>query len=225
MENRKVRLVNFRKPKINTSVNDLPSMTKTAWDALRRRNNPPYLFSYGGSPHRLEADDSSEKTLIVLDVYRLRHEVARAAYWVKIGMKGMEFPTPPPLDVIRDMLAEPDIPLPGLMRLSQIPVFSSNGTLVSEPGYHQPTRTYLALPPNLEIPTVPRVPTDEDISRAKSFILEELLIDFPFVSESDRTGYMQWPCSCSRLHGLSSAVSLHFISLSHRHRGLERPSL
>ena len=69
MENRKVRLLTSKKPKINTSGSDLPSMTTAAWNALRRRNNPPFLFNYGDSPHRLEADDAGEKTLILFWTY------------------------------------------------------------------------------------------------------------------------------------------------------------
>ena len=168
MKNRKATVVTFRKPKINISVSDLPTLTKAAWDALRRRNNPTYLFNYGGSPQRLEYDFAGQKILVLLDIYRFRFEAARAADWVKIGIKGMEFPTPPPLDVIRDMQASPDIPLPRLRRLLEIPVYSSDGSLVVVPGYHQASQIFLAPPENLVIPAIPNSPTEADVSRARA---------------------------------------------------------
>ena len=94
-------------------------------------------------------------------------------------------PTFPPVDVIKDMLATPDMPLPPLKRLSEIPIFSSDGTLVSQPGYHRASQTYYAPAAGLEIPEVPNLPTEKDISRAKSIILEDLLVDFPFLNQSD----------------------------------------
>ena len=118
---RESNLVPIKKPKINISGSDLPTLTKTAWNALRQRNNPPYLFNFGGSPHRLEDDDAGLKTLKLLKIDRLRNETARGAHWVKTIAGGNEVPTFPPVDVIKDMLAEPEIPFPTLKRLSEIP--------------------------------------------------------------------------------------------------------
>ena len=207
MENRKVRLVNFRKPEINVSLGDLPTLTKEAWDALRQRNNPLFLFNYGDAPHRLEDDDAGQKNLKLLKIDGLRHEVARAADWIMVAPKVGIVPTFPPVDVIKDMLATPDMPLPPLKRLSEIPIFSSDGTLVSQPGYHRASQTYYAPAAGLEIPEVPNLPTEKDISRAKSIILEDLLVDFPFLNQSDLAQTaMPWPCSCFCSLGLSSTA-------------------
>ena len=172
------------KLKINISTWDLPAMTAMAWNALESTNSRPYLFQYGGSAYRLETDDRDGKRLRPLNIYRLRYEVARAADWVKT-VRRRPVPTAPPLDVIRDMMAKPSIPLPPLKRLSEIPVFAPDGNLISQPGYHRPSETYYAPAKNLKIPEIPDRPTPEDVTRAMSFIREELLIDFPFVSVSD----------------------------------------
>ena len=186
MKDGKPNLLVFERPKINVSEGDLPTLTKAAWDALRQRNNPLFLFNYGESPHRLEDDDAGRKTLKLLRIDGLRHEVARAADWIRVVPRLGIVPTFPPIGVIKDMLATPYMPLPPLQRLSEIPVFAPTGTLVSQPGYHRASQTYYAPAKNLVIPEVPPMPIEKDISRALSLILEELLFDFPFVNKSDQ---------------------------------------
>jgi hypothetical protein len=89
------------------------------------------------------------------------------------------------MDVVRDMLATPNPPLPPLTRIVEAPVFAKDGTLLTTPGYHRGAHTYFAPAPGFVVPSIPEQPTPCDIQRAKDLIFE-LLCDFPFVSEADR---------------------------------------
>jgi hypothetical protein len=89
------------------------------------------------------------------------------------------------MDVVRDMLATPNPPLPSLTRIVEATVFGQDGTLLTTPGYHPGAKTYYAPAADFVVPPIPTQPTPGDIQRAKDLV-NELLYDFPWVSDADR---------------------------------------
>ena len=172
--------------RINAGIQDLALITRLSWSALVHQNQPPELFRSGRSLSRIEPDDDGVPLLRRLTLYRLRHELARRAEFYQVDRNGQPTPAKPPLDVVRDLLATPDPPLPVLTRMVEVPVFTSDGTLHTEPGYCQGSRMYYAPPNGFKLLEVPQTPTPEDLSRAKELIFEELLADFPFADESSK---------------------------------------
>ena len=69
------------------------------------------------------------------------------------------------------------------------PFVSSSGKLVYEEGYYEEDRTVLKLSKRFTIPTVPEMPTDEEVD-ASTEKLFDLVCDFPFKSESDRCNWL-----------------------------------
>src|SRR5262245_62098027 len=116
---------------IDAGIKDLTRITKLAWAALERVNLPPYLFRHGGMPCRLESDDDGAPIIRILNKNRLRCEVALAARWFvrRGGSTGAKEDAKPPMDVVENMLATPEPPLPILSRITEVPVFASDGTL------------------------------------------------------------------------------------------------
>ncbi len=169
---------------INAGEQNLPRVTNQAWSAIEKANHPPYLFRYGGVPCRLEHNDNGVLVVRQLTQDRLRYEVARVAEWFK-WTDGKKKPAKLPMDVIKNMLATPDPPLPVLSRITEVPVFAPDGTLQTEPGYHPVAQVYYSPPKGFTVSEVPGNPTPEDISRAKDLIFGELLVDFPLVSDAD----------------------------------------
>ena len=129
---------------IDAGIQDLAHTTRLAWKALIEQNQPPDLFRTGGSLSRVEPDEDGAPLLRTLTLYRLRHELARQARFHKTDRQGHITPAMPPLDVIRDMLATPDPPLPVLTRMVKVPVFTRDGALQTEPGYSEGSRIYYA---------------------------------------------------------------------------------
>jgi hypothetical protein len=175
-------------PVIYASCQVLPEVTAQCWAALEQANRPPRLFRYGGVLVRLERDDGDAPRLQELGVDRLRHELARAADWrarTRVNDRVIEVPAKPPVDVMRDVLATPEPPLPVLTRIAEVPVIGADGTVHLSPGYHERARFYYAPPKGLVIPEVERNPTPAQASAAVGMILE-LICDFPFVDDADR---------------------------------------
>jgi hypothetical protein len=77
-----------------------------------------------------------------------------------------------------------------LDRISHAPFVREDGTVVTEPGYDEATRTMLIPDPVFEGLKVPEDPSPEEITAARELILTEWLGDFPFDSDTDRANVM-----------------------------------
>lgn len=166
---------------IDLDGEDLAAETAAAWKALYTANNPEQFFRHGGMPVRIERDELRVPVIRVLSVDRLRHHLARSALFTK-----KEKPVRPPVEIVRDILATPNMLLPILSAIVQVPVFAPDGTVHAMPGYNAATEAYYMPPRNFTLPAVPDVPTVDDLARARSLILDELLVDFPFVNDAER---------------------------------------
>jgi hypothetical protein len=77
-----------------------------------------------------------------------------------------------------------------LDRISRAPFAREDGTIVTEPGYDEATRTMLMLDDVFTGLKVPEDPTPEEITAARDFVLTEWLGDFPFDSDVDRANVL-----------------------------------
>ncbi len=185
-------------PWIDASAQDVRLLAEQAWAAIRRRNDPaPMLFRFGGQLVRLERGEDGALAPVELSEARAAHLLARVANWYKPvradsgqgpgdGERRRRMIVRPPGFLVRDVLASPEPPLPVLRRIVEAPVVGPDGALQTVPGYHPANQTYYDPPPRLRVLPVPDRPADADVARARSLLLDDLLIDFPFVSEADR---------------------------------------
>lgn len=171
-------------PVIDIKNRYVPEVTQEAWEALTIKNQPPYLFRYGNQIVRLVSTENKTVTLELLDKNRLRHELARAAVFGNYEGENIKV-FPPPSFIVDDMLADPNPPLPVLDRVVDAPIFSEDGQLQNRPGYCPSTRCYLNFNEVSMVRDLSMVPSDADIDRAKE-LLEELIGDFPFISQAER---------------------------------------
>lgn len=158
------------KPRLFAQEPDLSLITRQAWDAMLSVNEPPRWFRQSCIPTRIEEDDDGHYIITELTQARLRHEMAEIASWYKLD-KGNERPAHPPIAVISNMLARPNIPLPVIERIVTCPVFSAHGNLFLNTGYNPETHLYHES--TLEL-------TEMSIDEARDTILNDLLGDFPF---------------------------------------------
>lgn len=175
------------KHEIDAGEQDLPAVTKKAWAAIEAANIPARIFRFGGDPVRIEADEDGSLFLRPLDVDRLRGEVARAANWTRrVMIRGFaeKKAAMPPIPVIRDMLAQPELPLPVLSAVIGVPAFGPDGTLHDTPGYNAGTRLFYAPPIGFRVPRVSEIPKRVELELALT-VIEELIGEFPFTGPSE----------------------------------------
>jgi putative DNA primase/helicase len=177
---------------IQANRRQLHDVTAEALQALKARNDPPTVFQRGQllTRVRVRPEDGSV-FLDPLSEQALRGVLARCARWVALNKARSGDLVPedvfPPLDVVKDLAGLPaweGVPL--IEAVSECPVYSSAGDLVTTPGYHAAARLWYQPARGLEIPAVPREPTRADIDRAKALLLVELYGDFPFVDDAGK---------------------------------------
>jgi hypothetical protein len=181
------------RPEIDTGNLGLDAMAAAAWSAIEAANEPARLYRYGTALAWLVADAAGKPQIEMLDQDHVRHHLAEVAAFIRWtpGARGRGpecKPAFPPVALAADMLAvHAHANLPRLHRLVRVPVFTADGRLLTDPGYDRASGLYFAPPSGLSIPAVPERPTAGEIAEARTWLLEELLGDFPFVSDADRT--------------------------------------
>ncbi len=176
-------------PGIDAGSEDLPAVSAKAWGALEQANQPPRLFRFGGDPVRVQNDDHGAPFICPLDSDRLRGEVARAANWFQRLTRNhqtFEKPALPPVPVVKDMLAAPDVPLPVLSALIGVPAFGPDGTLHAVPGYNPATKLFYAPAPDFAVPPIAETPDAGAVQTARALIADDMLTDFPFTGFPER---------------------------------------
>lgn len=174
-------------------TNDLQRDSYAAWEALHAWNTPARLFRYGSVPARVERTDDNTPVIKLIDKHAMRYALARASAWAEVRhhkKEDIEIPCAPPMSIVLDVLATPDMPLPILKRVVRAPIFAANGSLQTQPGYQNETRVFYDRQPGLKVPKVSDVPSLAELRKAVSLIVDELLVDFPFTGDSERATAM-----------------------------------
>ena len=180
-------------PDIQVNNRQLRDVINDAWSAVHAANQidspdstgKPSLFLRGGALVRIaEADDGP--TIDVLNETSMYGVLARTANWNRTLGDDLVVATSPSKDAARDMCETPDRNLPHLESLIRTPAFGKDGRLISDSGYHPQDRLWLFPDASLTVPDVPVEPTPEQITAARSLLLDDLFVDFPFATAADR---------------------------------------
>ena len=170
---------------IIVSGRHLRDIVDDCWEALAFADNPPSLFEFGGTLAEVRRVDGAIK-VEALSITALKGRLDRVANFMKLSRDRQRLlPARPPTDAVEDMLAL-DIRLPHLSGITGAPVFDGKWNLVDSPGY-QPSTGLFFESNGFAVPSVPDVPSDDDLRQARSLLLEEWLDDFPFVENSSRS--------------------------------------
>lgn len=173
-------------PTLRADEGDLGRAVAKVWSVLMASNRTPWVFRFAGLPTWVVPDDEGRPVATMLNEERLRHMLARLARWVRENAKGELLPAPPPLPVVKSVLATPDPALPVLTGIVNTPVFGRSGTLITTSGYHPDARLLYIPAPGFSVPNIPAKPTQAEIDAARALICEDLFGDFPFTSEAER---------------------------------------
>ncbi|MDX2177665.1 MAG: hypothetical protein SF028_14475, partial [Candidatus Sumerlaeia bacterium] len=175
-------------PRIVTNGRQTRHIVADAWSAIHARNARSLsLFRRSGRIARIVRHEkpSPQATIELLDEAGAYGVLMRAADWVRAG-DGGELAVPPVKEVAREILSSPHPQLPELDGIIEAPAFGADGSLVFAPGYNAPNAVWYEPHPCLQGLDVPAEPTPEDVAAARSLLIDDLLVDFPFVSPSDR---------------------------------------
>lgn len=172
------------RPEIRTNGRQLYDVILDAWRAVHKSNRPPGVFRRGTSLVRLRENELGPfiEEMNEAAAFGL---LARVALWIRVTQDAI-VDVDPVKNVARDMLVNLDPRLPELEAVVSTPVFGRDARLIATAGYHEGARLYYRPSFDLEALVVPERPTAAEVAAARALILDELLVDFPFVSNSDR---------------------------------------
>ena len=108
----------------------------------------------------------------------MSYYLERQARFIKLTKDGA-VPSRLPGDVNADLRVSWQKPVPPLKGIAHTPVMTADGTIVTSTGYQADTELYYD-PVGEPVPAVPETPSSEDVARARSILLNEWLVDFPF---------------------------------------------
>jgi DNA polymerase I-like protein with 3'-5' exonuclease and polymerase domains len=157
-------------------INALATALIQRWDATE-------LFNHGGIVSRL-----GSRGMVPVDRGTSRDIIQATCITVDEmeGAQGTDYKfTWPDGNSIAAVLSRADKFSP-LEAIARAPYVRPDGTVVTEPGYDEATRTVLILDPALAGLEVPEDPSPEQIKAARDLIMDEWLGDFPFDADADR---------------------------------------
>ena len=177
---------------IQVNNRQLRDVITEAWTAIHAINEPvgpditdkPFLFQKGGALVRI-AGTGAQGRIEALGDTAMYGILARSANWLRVTEEAV-LAAPPSRDTARDMMVNPDPALPPLESVVRTPTFGKDAALIIAAGYHRADALWMFSDESLEIQEVPIIPSREQIAHARGLIVDELLGDFPFVSDSDR---------------------------------------
>lgn len=173
------------RPVIETHDRPFREILDEAQAAVLAANDPPQVFNSAGYLARLR-DFGQGPQIDLLEERTATGLLARAADWVATrGASSVH--VKPPKEAAADIIVNPPPGIPRLDAVITTPVFDHDWRLLTAAGYHPESRLWLHVEPGTVWPEIPMRPTPEDVQIALSLILDELLVDFPFTSASDRT--------------------------------------
>jgi len=170
-------------PSIATN-RQLSAVLDDAIMALFEANDPPVIFRRGNTLVRT-TDEGDGPEIETLSIHAILERLARVARWV-VRRKESAVDVYPPREVAETVSASPDLPLPRLSSVVRTPFIVPNCKIISKPGYYSEYEVMLYMPYDFNMPDVPDKPTANDLACARSLILDELLVNFPFTDEGSR---------------------------------------
>lgn len=160
------------------------TVTKLAWELVQQQTSVfPRAYKVGGYPVRPVQLDDGVTVTRPLSANEFRAIVDNVLFCYRAGAKNEIKPCYPPMDLMAQMLNDPDAPLPNLRRIVTVPVFDRNGKLRRDGGYN--AADGMLLLPELKTRPVSPNPTPAERGEAKRFLTDDLLGDFPFATEGD----------------------------------------
>ena len=180
-------------PRIYVNGRALRDISAEAITHLALGDQPPTVFLRSGVLARTRTDEKGRVSIDAANESFLRGRLDRTAEYLLRG-DDADKPVPPPIDVVRDVMAldlDAELarlgltPLPRLVGVIESPGPRPDGSLILAPGYDPATGLYYAPGPGLGDVRVPDAPTLADVAAARDLI-DEVLWDFPFDVQASR---------------------------------------
>ncbi len=146
----------------------------------------PVLYLRNGMLVRVKRNEKNLWSIDEIKTNAMKNIMADVADWITVTETETDYKEVavfPPESVASDFLAMPEwFGLPSLAEIVECPVFTVEGQLHDTPGYSEHSRMYYT--GGAEVGNTE--PTAERVAWAKSLLLDDLLVDFPFAEDASK---------------------------------------
>ncbi len=197
----------FDLPEIIINDSQLREVVKQAWRSLKASTYGPRLFRNSAGVVLVEDGE-----LMPVDAPLMAALLNRSASWVAVRKDNEQVDARLPQEVPRDMLALPHA-LPPLKGISRLPLIQRDGSLNTAAGYDRPSAMFLILDDKVAAAAkgVPDEPSVEQRAEALRWLINEVLIDFPFARGSDHANVLGLLLLPMVRHLIRGPTPLHLI--------------
>lgn len=156
-------------------------------EALKAGRDSEKVFNFGGRIARTVEDVDTGMTVAeIVDDESVLNLLSRSAKMISMNQRGVNSAWPESKTIKALYGRSRDFrPLRGI---APSPIVRADNTIASTDGYDEASQVLLDLK-GLDI-EIPDDPSEEDVSAAVDFLLEEWLGDFPFASEADKANVL-----------------------------------
>lgn len=165
-----------------TNNAQLRTKASSLWAGVHTNNQPRRIFSFNGAIARINEENAK---IEILDINTAKYVFARLVNWMQEGKNEWGTHVDPAQNVINDALSTHKPALPELTQVVSIPIVTSQGRLITEPGYDAESGIYYAAEPGC-LPQINSAATKEDALEALKWINDEILVDFPFADDASK---------------------------------------
>jgi hypothetical protein len=146
------------------------------------------LFIREGKLVRLSTNEHGRPIITRLAAPALRDRMSQAAKFVKMYLNGTDIvtvPAHPPQGIVQLLLTRDNWLLRPLRGIIEVPVLRPDGSVLATPGYDAATALFYTPAPGLYVPAIPEIPTQQQVHTAVDYLLNDVLLDFPFEQDGE----------------------------------------
>ena len=187
-------------PVVDCTVASESSLTVPTWRAIDTSNaGAPITFWSNGGLAGLRPRPDGTLYVAPFTLETLAQHLAEKVADFRRRNRGDLLQCYPPQGLLKQLLANPKPPvqMPPLRRVVPVPIFATNGELITTPGYHPASQTFYAPPSWLSsLRAVAESPSSDQVQLAIRTFDEHIGTNFPFEDDD----------GASRAHALAMAL-------------------
>jgi hypothetical protein len=158
-------------------------------DTMRVLRGDPDLFERGRRLVRIAHAQKEPPAIVELPRDSLGIRISALARHMRLRKKdNIPVPDEPMVDVVRAIYSHTEWGLRPLVGLTECPVIRPDGSILDVPGYDPDTGLWFE--PSTTFLPVAGNPTREDAMRAATFIVDEMVCDFPFQTSAHMSAWL-----------------------------------
>lgn len=174
------------------------AICQKALKSANRKEQKPMYCCVVGNPVALSQRRSGAVVFEEMGARKMWAELNDLVTFIRMSEQGSASSRQPcPRDVADHVFERAESFLPEAPEILKTPFFMQDGTLILEPGWDG--KDVFLVDTGLEVEDVPRRPSVEQVEEARDWLIDELMVDFPFLDRDEEGNESSAPSRANAL--------------------------